>query len=74
MVQLLFVAGGRGRVRRLGDHMVFREGVVVGNPLTGTEFEGGTGTANERREGGGGWEEEGSFKYYRALWGKSGDE
>lgn len=29
--------------------MVFREGVVVGNPLTGTEFEEGTGTANERR-------------------------
>ena len=54
MVQLLFVAGGRGRVRRLGDHMVFREGVVVGNPLTGTEFEEGTGTANERRGGGGG--------------------
>ena len=53
MVQLLFVAGGRGRVRRLGDHMVFREGVVVGNPLTGTEFEEGTGTANERRGGGG---------------------
>lgn len=70
MVQLLFVAGGRGRVRRLGDHMVFREGVVVGNPLTGTEFEEGTGTANERRGGG----EGGSFKYYRALWGKSGDE
>ena len=68
MVQL-FVAGGRGRVRRLGDHMVFREGVVVGNPLTGTEFEEGTGTANERRGG-----EGGSFKYYRALWGKSGDE
>ena len=44
---------GRGRVRRLGDHMVFREGVVVGNPLTGTEFEEGTGTANERRGGGG---------------------
>ena len=54
MVQLLFVAGGRGRVRRLGDHMVFREGVVVGNPLTGTEFEEGTGTANERRGGEGG--------------------
>lgn len=68
MVQLLFVAGGRGRVRRLGDHMVFREGVVVGNPLTGTEFEEGTGTANKRRGGGG------SFKYYRALWGRSGDE
>ena len=70
MVQLLFVAGGRGRVRRLGDHMVFREGVVVGNPLTGTEFEEGTGTANERRGGRG----RGSFKNYRALWGRSGDE
>ena len=72
MVQLLFVAGGRGRVRRLGDHMVFREGVVVGNPLTGTEFEEGTGAANERRGGRG--RRRGSFKYYRALRGRSGDE
>ena len=50
--------------------MVFREGVVVGNPLTGTEFEEGNGTANERRGGGGG----GSFKYYRALWERSSDD
>lgn len=73
MVQL-FVAGGRGRVRRLGDHMVFREGVVVGNPLNRPEQSLKRGLGLPMRGGGGRGRGRGSFKYYRALWERSGDE